>query len=161
MIQNVGGYTFIGSTYSSIWTKANLLPYGNATYQFGSSGNMWASAWVVGAVWNGSDRRYKTDIDYKSLGLDFINALKPTGYKRIGQDGDGTYYGFIAQDVAETVDAMGINFAGLHRPTKDDEKYALSYQDFIAPLVKAVQELKSDNDNLRAEIKAWEAGHAR
>ena len=39
--------------------------------------------------------------------------------------------------------------------TKDGE-YSLAYNDLIAPLIKAVQELKAENNSLKARIETLE-----
>jgi hypothetical protein len=59
-------------------------------------------------------------------------------------------YGFIAQEVKEALDKHNItDFAGWNEG-KDGEQ-GISYEMFVMPLVKAVQELS-------AKVKALEAG---
>lgn len=58
--------------------------------------------------------------------------------------GQRLHYGFIAQEVKAVLDASGVeDFAGwVQDDTSDpDSTQSLSYEQFIAPLVKAVQEL--------------------
>ena len=57
------------------------------------------------------------------------------------------HYGFIAQDIKSTLESLNITFDGL---THDFEKdaYRLTYEELIAPLVKAVQELTERVENL-------------
>lgn len=104
-----------------------------------------------------SDRNLKKDIQDSDLGLDFINSLNPVKYKYItgaifeGPAPDGgiiqtkvpgvrTHYGLIAQEVKEAIDAAGIeDFGGWLE--QEDETQALRYEQFISPLIKAVQEL--------------------
>jgi hypothetical protein len=58
--------------------------------------------------------------------------------------------GFIAQEVEKAAQSMGYTFSGVDKP-KDDQQsfYGLRYSDFVAPLVKAVQELSAQNDSLK------------
>jgi hypothetical protein len=59
--------------------------------------------------------------------------------------------GFIAQEVEKAAQSLGYTFSGVDKP-KDDQQsfYGLRYSDFVAPLVKAVQELSAENDSLKA-----------
>ena len=59
-----------------------------------------------------------------------------------------TEYGFIAQDVQPLFPTLVVTG---NDPSKT---LSLNYPGFIAPMVKAMQELKADNDNLRLEIQA-------
>jgi len=42
-------------------------------------------------------------------------------------------------------------------PKNDNDFYGLRYAEFVVPLVKAVQELKAENDALKARLDALEA----
>jgi hypothetical protein len=48
--------------------------------------------------------------------------------------------GFIAQEVEKAADASGYDFSGIVKPKTAGEHYSLSYESFVAPLVKAMQE---------------------
>lgn len=94
-----------------------------------------------------SDRRWKKDITSSNLGLDFITKLDPVSYVRKNDESQKTEYGLIAQEVEDVLNIEGINNAGML--TKDDSgKYELRYNDLIAPIIKAIQELKNQNDEL-------------
>jgi len=58
--------------------------------------------------------------------------------------------GFVGQDVEAAAQGTGYNFSGVDV----DEKgiYSLRYSEFVVPLVKAVQELSEQNDQLREMI---------
>jgi hypothetical protein len=112
-----------------------------------------------------SDRNLKNTITPTDLGLDFINALTPVSYKyNVGtieyipnEDGEmvpselpgkRTHYGLIAQDVKQVLDDAGVeDFGGW--VLREDDTQALRYEEFISPLIKAVQELT-------ARVKALE-----
>ena len=107
-----------------------------------------------------SDRRLKENIEDTTLGLDFIKDLKPVSYKWINdrEKGHKTHQGLIAQDVEVVMDARGMsrsNHTLVDYDNKED-KYRLNYIGFIAPLIKAVQELKLENENLKSRVDALE-----
>ena len=61
-------------------------------------------------------------------------------------------YGFIAQEIKAVLDAKNItDFNGWSASEKDGSQ-SVSYEMFVIPLVKAVQELSTKNDELAAEI---------
>ena len=138
--------------------------YSNGTVYAASviaSGNMFIQTSTIVS----SDRTLKNTIKESDLGLNFINALKPVSYKyNIGginytADDDGnqietivpgtrTHYGLIAQEVKEALQEAGVSdFGGWVE--KEDSTQALRYEEFISPLIKAVQELS-------ARVKALE-----
>ena len=62
------------------------------------------------------------------------------------QAGKRLHYGFLAQEVKQALDASGVeDFAGWVQDdlSNPDSTQSLSYEQFIAPLVKAVQELSN------------------
>lgn len=128
---------------------------------------------IAGAYAPSSDERIKTDILTSSLGLEFINNLNPVQYKFIVADeiidltkeklennkivNDGSrkagirnHYGFIAQEVKKA--AGDRDFAAvIYEPEKD--LYKLNHQEFISPMVKAIQELSQKNDYLEKKLE--------
>jgi hypothetical protein len=109
-----------------------------------------------------SDRRLKTDISDSQLGLDFINALHPVQFrwkdKKIAYlyDASGNtptgsnpgkrfHHGFVAQEVKAALDSMGQD-SGMFMELQDGPESikglnALRHEEFIGPVVKAIQEL--------------------
>lgn len=97
---------------------------------------------------NLSDARAKRDIRDLDLGLDFVLALRPVQFRMI--EGDGrTDLGFLAQDV-EAVLGDGYNILSVDGDA--ERTLALRYTDFIAPLVKAMQEQQAQIATQRDEI---------
>jgi hypothetical protein len=64
------------------------------------------------------------------------------------------YSGFIAQEVEQAAKASGYDFSGYTAPRNDRELYTLSYEQFVVPLVKAVQELSTINESQKATNEA-------
>jgi hypothetical protein len=119
------------------------------------------------AVWtNVSDMRLKTAIQDLSDedGLAAIAKLRPVHFHWKDAEMDakqGKKIGFIAQDVEKVFPEMvnketvvsTITYADGKKEVVKDTK-SIGYAEMVVPLVKAVQELKADNDNLRAQLKA-------
>ena len=115
-----------------------------------------------------SDGRFKFQVKEDVKGLDFILQLRPVTYqfdvKRFNtqysqtvagnESSNGNYAlqaaydeatslrrsGFIAQEVEKAANTVGYNFSGILRPQTAEDHYSLSYEAFVVPLVKAVQE---------------------
>jgi hypothetical protein len=79
--------------------------------------------------------------------------------REVPRAGARTHYGLLAQEVKAALDASGVgDFAGWVLADKDDanSQQGLRYDQFIAPLVKAVQELSAQNVALQSRIAALE-----
>ena len=150
---------------SGYGVNSNWYPLANNLYSIGQpidspngvlSNRFWKTIYSNTGTINTSDERLKTDIESSDLGLDFINTLNPVKYKFIegGKEivdgdlvsvpGSRTHYGLIAQEVKESLDSSGVeDFGGWVKiDTSDPESMqALRYDQFISPLIKAIQEL--------------------
>lgn len=119
-----------------------LRPAADNTVTLGASGARWSAVWSATGTIQTSDKRDKTAIAPSDLGLDFIRRLRPVRFH--WKDGDTrTHYGLIAQEVAEAAATLDADFGGhvLADPHDPTSQQALRYDQFIAPLVKAVQDL--------------------
>lgn len=107
-----------------------------------------------------SDVRDKTNIETTTLGLDVINQVRPVEFtwaRRDGTMGDTPDLGFIAQELAQVEDDLG-ETDRLRLTLRDNpEKLEASPNRLLPVLVKAVQELSAQNDELRARLDAVEA----
>ena len=99
-----------------------------------------------------SDRRWKKDISPSNLGLDFITKLNPVSYVRKDDESRKTEYGLIAQEVEDILKEEGITNVGM-LTVDNDGNYELRYNDLIAPIIKSIQELKHQNDELASTNK--------
>jgi hypothetical protein len=138
-----------------IGTGANVpFTTGNNQIRMGNTAIAYAGIQVAWSVT--SDRRWKSDIQTSSLGLNFINKLNPVSYIRKNDESKKTEYGFIAQELDQTLKEFGAINNGII--TKDDEgMLSVRYNDLLAPMVKSIQELKVENDKLKAKNEALEA----
>src|SRR6266498_4749931 len=67
------------------------------------------------------------------------------------------YTGLIAQDVEKAAKDLNYDFSGVDAAKSDKDLYGLRYNDFIMPLVKAVQEISKENEELKSRIEKLEA----
>ena len=102
-----------------------------------------------------SDARDKTDINQLELGLDFVDSLNPVKFKwktRDGNSKDGSYEaGFIAQDFQEVQKNNNADYLGLVHDN-NPEKLEASYGKLVPVLVRAIQELKKEIEELKANV---------
>jgi hypothetical protein len=165
-------YLMVGSAYRCYSTNSGgWIPYVDNTYDLGYSSKRWDDVWATNGTIQTSDVNFKKDIADTTLGLDFINALRPVEYKWL--EGSRKHQGFIAQEVETVLDTQdiaadqamwGINVfkdGETHIEPIEDEngipqkvevptipKQSLRYNEFIGPLVKAVQELSARIETL-------------
>ena len=136
------------------------------TYYCGTSAIYWAGVYAQGGALLTSDAREKTDVVDSDLGLTFIQALRPVRYRWVqcgyvdesGQPqtraGIRPHYGLLAQEVQAVMGES--DFAGFAYDP-DADAYCLRYDEFIAPLIKAVQELAARVEELEAQLGVGEA----
>ncbi|NOS84832.1 MAG: hypothetical protein HOP31_06810 [Ignavibacteria bacterium] len=124
------------------------VPSGTANNQvrIGNTSVTYAGVQVAWTIT--SDRRWKSNISNSNLGLSFINKLRPVTYTRNNDESGKTEYGVIAQEVEEVLKSEGVENTGMLTVT-DEGMYELRYNDLIAPMIKAIQELKAENDKLK------------
>lgn len=102
-----------------------------------------------------SDRNLKSNIYNSNLGLSFISKLRPVSYVRKNDESGKTEYGLIAQEIEETLKTEGVENTGMLTIT-DNGEYQLRYNDLLAPMIKAIQELKAENEALKKRIEKLE-----
>jgi hypothetical protein len=163
----------------AITTVDDTIAIGHIAQTSATSGHtVWGTASnnvcnCVYAAWsNVSDCRDKTNIKAlpDNLGLQFIKKLKPISYHWDHRDTyvdkcgfeygtkDGTlasekeHYGIIAQDLKAVLDELGARFDSLGH---DDEKdaYRVTYEELIAPIIKAIQEQQAQIEALQADVE--------
>jgi len=161
----LGNYT-ISIGFGVYNTNSYHIQWGN------SSNNVKNCIWPT---WSGlSDQRDKANIQSldSKYGVEFIKKLKPKSFSwdnretyvrecgfEFGQK-DGTLttpienYGFIAQEIDETIEELGIKFDALGGKEKD--AFRVRYSDFIAPMIKTVQEIAARLELLDEEITQLE-----
>jgi hypothetical protein len=143
---------------------------GTETIRIGVDSDYITNDFGENATWtHSSDRRVKKDIKDNELGLDFINKLKTRNFKKKApseypeefeqynpntterKNPDRIHYGFVAQEVKEAMDKVGHSEFPVWKENRDGMQ-ELGEAELITPLVKAVQELSSENKELKDEL---------
>ncbi len=135
-------------------TSWALLPHQDAGLNLGLSGNRWNNIYAANGTIITSDLNDKYDI--RSLGTraeQFVMGLKPVSFKMKKGTSGRDHLGFIAQDVEQLILDMELTtkeFGGIIKSENEDgsETYGLRYDEFIAPLVQTVQNLRNEVDYL-------------
>ena len=135
------GAIFTGSSGAS--------PYNNTT---GSSANMYVFS--DGGLYRStaSSQRFKENItDYAENGLDIILALKPKEftYKK-------DYYNFPERKflglIAEEVEQVSHYLVDFTNEDGSGDVENVRYANIVVPLIKAIQEIKAENDLLKSRL---------
>jgi len=186
MIHNIGGSRNIAigdnsGTYPGSPYVMNTISIGNDDILNGANnqviiGNHSSTYYGTNVSWlTFSDARIKTSIKEEVKGLDFIIRLGPvTYYKSLHamtrltasketSDFAGKYdiekiklSGFLAQEVEQAAIASRYDFSGIHKPQNSTDLYALSYESFVVPLVKGMQEQQTIITNQQKQIDLLE-----
>ena len=168
------------------FTGGSLMPttgtgaFTNGGTNIGTGSYRWGQIYSTSSSISTSDRTLKNTIQSSDLGLDFIKKLNPVSYKFNDGTSGRTHYGLISQDVETVLTSLGktgVDFGGFCKDkntrveTKPDENgemidvqieeegdtYSLRYEEFIGPLVKAIQELTTKIETLEQENIALRA----
>jgi hypothetical protein len=124
-----------------------------------------------------SDGRYKFNVREDVQGLSFIMRLRPVTYQFDVNRWDGVdenspisgemkvsyakamelrRTGFIAQQVEAAAKQSGFEFSGINKPESQEDRYSLSYESFVVPLVKGMQEQQLFIRMLEEKVKSQE-----
>ena len=175
------GSVQLGLISSQVAVGNHMIPSTDNTYDLGTGSFRYRNIYASSGTVNNSDQRMKNSIQDTDLGLSFVNALTPRKYKM--NDGTATlsssatdtsfaqytyssgtrfHYGLISQEVATVLDNQGVDkslFGGwtLDDPSDPDSRQSLRYQEFIAPMIKAIQELSAKVDALEQRVQQLES----
>lgn len=164
------------SVNNSTMLGANSRVSANNQVQLGDSST---TTYVYGTVQNRSDMRDKADWRDPEYSLDFVRGLRAREYKwdmredylEVSEDGsvtrlekDGSkkrnrfHSGYLAQEVQELCEKLGVDFGGLqdHTITGGCDVLSLGYDEFIPHIQKAVAMAWDKLDEMDARISALE-----
>ena len=139
------GNNNIGIGYNAtvpFYTGSNQVRIGNSSITYAGIQVPWTTT---------SDKRWKSDIQNSSLGLNFISKLRPVSYYRNNDESKKIEYGFIAQELEAALDNEGAKNNGIIS-IDDQGMYGVRYNDLIAPMVKAIQEQQEIIETLEERI---------
>jgi hypothetical protein len=139
-------------TFQVAGTRAEYMYDNGSTFFVLANAGMGSKLNHGDTIWtSSSDRRLKTDITPlpASYGLNAIVGLDPVTFHWRNPDASKKLQlGLIAQDVQKIIPEI----VSRGEPTAyaPDGELGIQYPALVVPLIKAVKELKADNDNLRA-----------
>ena len=156
-IQSYDGYVTLDG-WSGVSCHGDFLPGANDRYNLGDGGLVWADIYAASGTINTSDREKKEAIVYGLYKLDgLLDKLEPCTFRfRDGASGR-SHAGFIAQDVEEALEELGLttaDFAGLVKSPREDGgyDYFLRYNEFIPINTWEIQKLKARVAKLEARL---------
>jgi hypothetical protein len=134
-----------GLGYNAQVTGSNQLQLGDSN----------TTSYAYGALQNRSDERDKADIRDSTLGLEFIQKLRPVDFRWDYREDygwstkNGTkkrtrfHHGLIAQEVKAAADALGVDFGGFqdHSIAGGKDVLSLGYEELIPVLINSIQQL--------------------
>ena len=155
----VGGSIWLGSNsiasngstlhMNTVYSSSGAFAPSNTGIDLGTQNNPWNMVYSYLGYTQTSDARLKNSIvDLDEKAVDLIMQVRPVSFA-LNHKGDQKHYGLIAQEVKQVMDSIGLlpeEFGGYY---DDGGMLGLSYSEFIAPLIKAVQELKKELDDLK------------
>jgi len=169
---NSGNYT------NSIGVGYDADPNANNKAQIGNGSTSTIGGY---AAWsNLSDGRFKTNVQENVVGLDFILKLRPVTYNldmdalaefnktpdslRLREaeqlKAEELQVGFVAQEVEQVAEETAFDFHGVDKPKSADSHYGLRYAEFVAPMVKAMQQQQDMILELTERMEAMELENA-
>ena len=156
-IQSYNGYVTLDG-WSGVSCHGDFLPGADDRYNLGDGGLVWADIYAASGTINTSDREKKEAIVYGLYKLDgLLDKLEPCTFRfRDGASGR-SHAGFIAQDVEEALEELGLttaDFAGLVKSPREDGgyDYFLRYNEFIPINTWEIQKLKARVAKLEARL---------
>jgi len=171
------GYQAYGSSNQNeiVISTGNPVGAGADTISIGKNGNRIYANFSSSATWTqSSDERMKKNITDDTLGLSFINRLRPVTFNfrkaseypedfiyydatnKNSKDDTITHHGLIAQEVKAAMDAESCTtFEGYE--LANDGVHSVSEGNFIYPMIKAIKELSAKVDALETENTALKA----
>jgi hypothetical protein len=138
-------YLRLGDTLNGkFWALQIDASYQLATFHF--SGGVWTKLGyqTTGGTWTNSDERRKENIELSNYGLNEVLQLIPKKFNFKIDERKIINLGFIAQDVLPIIpEAVQSDI------DNEEEYYAMNYTNLVPVLVKAIQELKAELDELK------------
>jgi len=138
----------VSATTTNAGTAFSAYSTGAGAYRFfvGYGGNIYATSTSITAI---SDATLKENVRDLDKGLDTILALQPRRFDWKNGDGDDIM-GFVAQEVKDVLPELVHDY----KLNETETKLGLKMGDMIPSMVKAIQELSAQVNELKAEVAA-------
>jgi hypothetical protein len=119
---------------------------GNFTFNKTTNTVLLTGSLIATSLTETSAERYKTDINPIGYQLDNINKLNPVSYKwKDQQRGKDPEIGFIAEEIAKV-------YPEFVKYDENGDTESVNYGRLVSVLVKAIQELKTEIDELKKKL---------
>jgi len=135
--------------------SSNISPSTNNAITLGNSfHNVLRCA--VTTITSLSDKRDKKEIEPLNVGLEFINTLKPVTFVWDERSENGKHdikdFGFIAQDLKTAQEDINLEDTLRLVYEENPDKLEASYGKLVPILVKAIQDLSKEIENLKNKL---------
>lgn len=165
--------------YEWLGTRAfgTILPWTHDLFDIGSATYSFDDIYATNTTIQTSDQRKKKEIQDEDCGLEFVKKLKPKKFKWL-EGGVRPHHGLLAQDVETLLNEEKMDFAGFVKSTttkpvystpptdpeelktwtptqigtSEETHYGLRMAEFIAPIIKSVQELSAKVEVLESKV---------
>lgn len=128
-------------------TGGNVKPSTDAGCDLGALSNRWQDVYASNGTIQTSDIREKTIVG-EVPGLEAINQLETIRYTwKTGKNTEEKHYGVSAQQTIEILGEDGAEGIIVH--DKEQDKYGARYEELVPLLIKAVQELSVEVEELK------------
>ena len=154
--------------YVTLDTNLSFYPNVNATGNLGAGSYRWNNIFSAHAVSVSSDEKIKKDLLPIYKGKELIMKIIPYQFRFTTEGSDRIHYGFSAQQFKRAMTEVGIDDCGAFtldltaeakrqgytRETAPEEEkiYGLRYEEIIAPMVQAIQDLNERVQQLEQMI---------
>ena len=142
--------------FAPIVTSSLFESVSGSRYTLGRPKQRWQTAYLKNSVDTLSDRNLKKNIEISPLGLGFIESLKPVKYDF--KDDNTTHYGLIAQEVSQSLAEFAVHTDDFGGYNGNEGYLSLKYEEFISPMIKAIQDQQQIIKDLQSRIETLESG---
>ena len=142
--------------FAPIVTSSLFESISGSRYTLGKPKQRWQTAYLKNSVDTLSDRNLKKNIKISPLGLQFVESLKPVKYDF--KDDNTTHYGLIAQEVSQSLAEFGVHTDDFGGYNGSEGYLSLKYEEFISPMIKAIQDQQQLIKDLQSRIETLESG---
>jgi hypothetical protein len=136
----------------------SVRPWTDNTYSLGFSNFRWTQVWATNGVIQTSDERDKTNIRNLNYGLKEIMQLRAVKFDWKNDADEGDKLGVIAQEIKQVLPEVvrdweySVDETTGKKTKLPAKRLGVMYTDIIPVLIKGMQELSKQNDELQQQI---------
>ncbi|MEL6986513.1 MAG: tail fiber domain-containing protein, partial [Bacteroidota bacterium] len=144
---------------SEIAVRGDLRPTIDNAYDLGTSALRYNDVFATSGVVNTSDVRMKKDIEPIPYGLTEVMKMNPVRFNWKETNKDKPKLGLLAQDLLPLINEVVVTH-NWEASEEDDtqgelvelDRLGVYYSDLIPVLIQAIQDLKMEVDDLKAQL---------